>query len=106
MGIIVLAIAVLPRLRVGGRQLLEHEMPGPEIAQLSEGSARPRGCSGCCYVGLTALLVLLLAALGWVGIDERMNLYEAVAHAFGVMPTGGFSTSPTPRRRSRRPRSG
>ncbi|MBA3374975.1 MAG: TrkH family potassium uptake protein, partial [Actinobacteria bacterium] len=36
MGIIVLAIAVLPRLRVGGRQLLESEMPGPEISQLSE----------------------------------------------------------------------
>ncbi|MGH3065734.1 MAG: potassium transporter TrkG, partial [Gaiellaceae bacterium] len=36
MGIIVLAIAVLPRLRVGGRQLMESELPGPEIAQLSE----------------------------------------------------------------------
>jgi len=34
-GIIVLALAVLPRLRVGGRQLLEHEMPGPEIETLS-----------------------------------------------------------------------
>jgi trk/ktr system potassium uptake protein len=29
-----------------------------------------------------------------VGIDERMNLYEATAHAFGTMPTGGFSTQP------------
>ena len=35
MGIIVLAIAVLPRLRVGGRQMLETELPGPEIDQLS-----------------------------------------------------------------------
>ena len=34
-GIIVLALAVLPRLRVGGRQLLEYEMPGPEIESLS-----------------------------------------------------------------------
>ena len=34
MGIIVLAIAVLPRLRVGGRQMMESELPGPEIAQL------------------------------------------------------------------------
>ena len=34
MGIVVLAIAVLPRLRVGGRQMMESELPGPEIAQL------------------------------------------------------------------------
>jgi trk system potassium uptake protein TrkH len=46
MGIIVLAVAVLPRLRVGGRQLLESEMPGPEIEQLTTGSATPRGSSG------------------------------------------------------------
>ena len=35
MGIIVLALAVLPRLRVGGRQLLENELPGPEIEPLT-----------------------------------------------------------------------
>ena len=35
MGIIVLALAVLPRLRVGGRQLLETELPGPEIEKLT-----------------------------------------------------------------------
>ena len=94
MGIIVLAIAVLPRLRVGGRQLLEHEMPGPEIAQLSERIRETARLLWVLYVGLTAVLVLLLAGLGWLGIDDRMNFYEAVAHAFGVMPTGGFSTQP------------
>ncbi len=36
MGIIILAVAVLPRLRVGGRQLMESELPGPEVAQLPE----------------------------------------------------------------------
>ena len=94
MGIIVLAIAVLPRLRVGGRQLLEHEMPGPEIAQLSERIRETARLLWVLYIGLTATLVLLLAGLGWVGIDDRMTLYEAIAHAFGVMPTGGFSTQP------------
>jgi trk system potassium uptake protein TrkH len=94
MGIIVLAIAVLPRLRVGGRQLLEHEMPGPEIAQLSERIRETARLLWVLYVGLTVTLVLLLAGLGWIGIDERMSLYEAIAHAFGVMPTGGFSTQP------------
>ena len=36
MGIIVLALAVLPRLRVGGRQLIESELPGPEIDALGD----------------------------------------------------------------------
>jgi len=36
MGIIILAVAILPRLRVGGRQMMESELPGPEIAQLGE----------------------------------------------------------------------
>jgi trk system potassium uptake protein TrkH len=94
MGIIVLAIAVLPRLRVGGRQMLEAEMPGPEIAQLSERIRETARLLWVLYVALTAILVLLLAALGWLAIDERMSLYEAIAHAFGVMPTGGFSTQP------------
>src|SRR5919109_280815 len=94
MGIIVLAIAVLPRLRVGGRQLLESELPGPEIAQLSERVRETARLLWVVYLGLTATLGVLLASLGWVGIDERMTPYQAVAHAFGVMPTGGFSTQP------------
>jgi trk system potassium uptake protein len=94
MGIIVLAIAVLPRLRVGGRQMLETEMPGPEIEQLSERVRETARLLWVLYLGLTAALILLLAGLGWLAIDERMSLYEAVAHAFGVMPTGGFSTQP------------
>ena len=92
MGIIVLAIAVLPRLRVGGRQLLESEMPGPEIEQLT---ARIRDTARrlwTLYIALTVLLAGLLAAYGWTGIDPEMNLFEAVAHALTTMPTGGFST--------------
>jgi trk system potassium uptake protein TrkH len=92
MGIIVLAIAVLPRLRVGGRQLMESELPGPEIAQLSERIRSTARMLWVLYVGLTALQALLLAFLGWTGIDEKMNLYEGIAHAFTTMPTGGFST--------------
>ena len=71
MGIIVLAIAVLPRLRVGGRQMMESELPGPEIAQLAERIRRTARALWVLYVGLTALEALLLAALGWLGVDER-----------------------------------
>jgi trk system potassium uptake protein TrkH len=94
MGIIVLAIAVLPRLRVGGRQLMESELPGPEIAALGERIRSTARKLWLLYVGLTALEVLLLSSLWVVGIDELMTPYEAVAHAFSTMPTGGFSTKP------------
>ena len=92
MGIIVLALAVLPRLRVGGRQLLESELPGPEIDQLSERIRSTARRLWVLYAGLTALEALALSTLGWLGLDERMTPYQAVAHAFTTMPTGGFST--------------
>lgn len=95
MGIIVLAIAVLPRLRVGGRQLMESELPGPEIAQLSERIRKTARQLWVLYVAITALQTFLLASLGWLGIDDLMTPYEALAHAFSTMPTGGFSTQPT-----------
>lgn len=95
MGIIVLAIAVLPRLRVGGRQMMESELPGPEIAQLSERIAHTARLLWTLYVGLTLAETLALASLGWLGIDDQMTEYQALAHAFTTMPTGGFSTQAT-----------
>ena len=94
MGIIVLAIAVLPRLRVGGRQLMESELPGPEIAALSERIRSTARKLWFLYVGLTLVQVLMLSSLWVVGIDELMTPYEALAHSFATMPTGGFSTKP------------
>jgi trk system potassium uptake protein TrkH len=95
MGIIVLAIAVLPRLRVGGRQLMESELPGPEIAALSERIRSTARKLWFLYVGLTAIQAAMLSTLWVVGIDDLMTPYEALAHAFATMPTGGFSTQPT-----------
>jgi trk system potassium uptake protein TrkH len=92
MGIIVLALAVLPRLRVGGRQLLEHELPGPEFEQIT---ARIRDTARrlwALYVALTLAMVSLLTAFAWTGVDERMSPFEALAHALTTLPTGGFST--------------
>lgn len=94
MGIIVLAIAVLPRLRVGGRQLMESELPGPEIAALGERIRSTARKLWFLYVALTVVQASLLAGLWVVGIDERMTPYEALAHSFATMPTGGFSTQP------------
>jgi trk system potassium uptake protein TrkH len=92
MGIIVLALAVLPRLRIGGRQLLESELPGPEVEPLATTIRATARRLWVLYGALTAAAALVYASIGWAGLDDRMNLFEAVAHAFTTMPTGGFST--------------
>jgi trk system potassium uptake protein len=94
MGIVVLALAVLPRLRVGGRQLMEHETPGPDIDALTASIRDTARRLWLLYVSLTVVLALVLTVLGWTGVDERMGFYEAVAYAFSTLPTGGFGTDP------------
>jgi trk system potassium uptake protein TrkH len=92
MGIVVLALAVLPRLRVGGRQLMESETPGPDIDPLAATIRHTARRLWLLYVSLTAILAAILAIFGWTGIDPRMDFYEAVAYAFSTLPTGGFGT--------------
>lgn len=92
MGIIVLALAVLPRLRVGGRQLLESELPGPEVERLTTRIRVVAQRLWILYVALTVLMVAVLATIGWSGADPAMTLFDAVGHAFATLPTGGFST--------------
>jgi trk system potassium uptake protein len=92
MGIIVLFLAILPRLRVGGRQLFESELPGPEIEPLAASIRQTARRLWLLYIALTALQALILAAFGWTNVDERMGTFEAVAHSFTTLPTGGFST--------------
>ena len=91
LGIIVLFLAVLPRLGVAGRQaLFRSEAPGPEIgleATIRETARRFLAL----YVGLTVLACVVLAVLGWTGVDERMTPYQAVAHGLTSAATGGFS---------------
>jgi trk system potassium uptake protein TrkH len=91
LGIIILAVAILPRLRVGGRQMMESELPGPEIAALGERIRALARVLWAFYIAMTVVLTLLLASLGWLGIDDEMTPYQALAHAFATMPTGGFS---------------
>ncbi len=57
MGIIVLALAVLPRLRVGGRQLMESEAPGPELEALTASIRDTARRLWLLYVALTGLLI-------------------------------------------------
>ena len=93
MGIIVLAVAVLPRLRVGGRQLVQSELAGPtETERLSATIRETARRLWVLYVGLTLAAIGILTLFGATGLDGTMGLYEATAHAFSSVAIGGFST--------------
>jgi trk system potassium uptake protein TrkH len=93
MGIVILAVAVLPRLRVGGRQLLQSELAGPtELERLTATIRDTARRLWVLYVALTVVTILGLALLGWTGVDPAMSLWQAIAHAFSVVALGGFST--------------
>ncbi|MDX1623574.1 MAG: TrkH family potassium uptake protein [Gemmatimonadota bacterium] len=85
MGIIVLSVAILPLLGVGGMQLLRAEIPG-----LAPDRLRPRVRQTASLLwGVYAVLTAAEMALLWFG---GMSLFEAVNHGFTTMATGGFST--------------
>ena len=92
MGIIVLALAVLPRLRIGGRQMFESELPGPEVHQLADRIRDTARRLWLLYIALTLVLFGLLLGIGLSGLDDRMDAFEALAHSLTTMPLGGFST--------------
>ncbi|HEX2292710.1 MAG TPA: potassium transporter TrkG, partial [Gaiellaceae bacterium] len=92
LGILVLGLAVLPRLRVGGRQLFELDFPGPDLDPLAVTIRETARRFVLLYVGLTFLCATALTIVGWTGLDERMHVFEAVAHSFGTLATAGFST--------------
>jgi len=91
MGIVVLAIAILPELSVGGAQLMDAEAPGPGIEKLTPRIAETARTLWGLYIGLTAIEILGLYVFHRVGIAPEMTAYNAVAHGFTTMPTGGFS---------------
>jgi trk system potassium uptake protein len=88
----VLALAVLPRLKVGGRQLLETELPGPEIERLTLRIREIAQRLWLLYVALTAIQIAVLTGFAWTGVDAAMSFYDAVGLTFSTIPTGGFST--------------
>lgn len=86
MGIIVLAVAIMPMLGVGGMQLYRAETPGPvKDNRLTPRIAQTAKALWYIYMGLTALC---LAAYWLAG----MSFFDALAHSFSTVATGGFST--------------
>jgi trk/ktr system potassium uptake protein len=88
MGIIVLSLAILPMLGVGGMQLFKAEVPGPTTDRLKPRIQDTAKLLWGVYVFLTSVEVVLLMFGG-------MNFFEALCHSFATLATGGFSTRNT-----------
>ena len=86
MGLIVLAVAILPLLGVGGMQLYKAETPGPmKDAKLTPRITETAKGLWLVYAGITLACIL---AYRWAG----MSWFDAICHAFSTMGLGGFST--------------
>jgi len=85
MGIIVLAVAVMPLLGVGGMQLFRAETPGPVKDKLTARVTETAKVLWYIYLSMTAVTALSLWAFG-------MGLFDAVNHAMCTVAIGGFST--------------
>jgi len=85
MGIIVLAVAILPFLGIGGMQLFVAEAPGVSVDKLQPRIKETAIRLWQIYISFTVVLFFILWA-------EGMNSFEAVNHAMTTFATGGFST--------------
>ena len=84
MGLIVLAVAILPALGIGGLELIASEAPGPTADRLSLRVRDTARRLWLLYGGVTLLIAVALFAVG-------MSIYDAVSHAFTTVATGGYS---------------
>jgi len=86
MGIIVLAVAILPILGIGGMQLYRTETPGP----MKDSKLTPRITETAKALWYIYLTLTISCALGfWIA---GMSLFDAICHAFSTVAIGGFST--------------
>jgi len=85
MGIIVLAVAILPLLGIGGMQLFAAEAPGPSADKLKPRITDTAKRLWFIYVGYTVAEMILLKVAG-------MGMFDAANHALSTLSTGGFST--------------
>lgn len=88
MGIITLALAILPAFGIASYQMFRGEVPGPSSERLKPRLAETAKILWGVYALLTILEVILLYFGG-------MTVFDAFCHAFGTMATGGFSTKNT-----------
>ncbi|MCC5909994.1 MAG: TrkH family potassium uptake protein [Clostridiaceae bacterium] len=85
MGILVLTLAILPAIGVGGFQIFKAESPGPISDKLVPRMKDTAKILYTAYLGITILQIILLYIGG-------LSFYESLIHTFGTVGTGGFST--------------
>ncbi len=85
MGIIVLFVAILGQLGAAGKALMRREVPGPINETVRPRVRETATLMWLIYVGFSVLLTVIL-------LLEGLSFYDALAHTFGTMATGGFST--------------
>jgi len=86
MGIVVLAVAIMPMLGIGGMQLYRAETPGPmKDSKLAPRITESAKALWYIYVGLTVICTICYFAAG-------MSLFDAICHSFSTVAIGGFST--------------
>ena len=86
MGVLVLCVAILPFLGVGGMQIYRAEMPGPSKDRLTPRITTTAKLLWGVYALMTLVEILLLKFAG------KMNWFDSFCHTFATMATGGFST--------------
>lgn len=86
LGVVIFVVAVLPMLNVGGMKLLKAETPGP----VKDEKLSPRIASAAHYLWFVYLLLTVLCAIAYA--LAGMSIYDAIAHSFTTVSTGGFST--------------
>jgi trk system potassium uptake protein TrkH len=85
LGIVVLFVAVLPSLGVGGKKLFKVEAPGPKAEGVTPHIRETARVLWMIYLGLTLAQIIALRIAG-------LNWFESVCHTFATLATGGFST--------------
>jgi trk system potassium uptake protein TrkH len=84
MGVLVLALAVMPSVKASSFHIMKAESPGPDIEKLVPKLGQTAKILYMIYFFMTAVLVVLL-------VLTKMPLYDSLCHAFGTAGTGGFS---------------
>ena len=86
LGVVIFVVAVMPMLNVGGMKLLKAETPGP----MKDEKLSPRISHTTHYLLIVYLAITILCALSYY--LAGMSAFDAIAHSFTTVSTGGFST--------------
>lgn len=86
LGVIIFVVAILPMLNIGGMKILKAETPGP----IKDDKLAPRIANSAQYFWYIYLAITFLCCIGYV--LSGLSWFEAIAHSFSTVSTGGFST--------------